>query len=121
MNEFSESYFLDWDGSLIWHQNLGVEIQITEPPILLPGVRDFVDSLVSKEATIIITTGRPEKYREATIQQLVDLNIPFHHLIMSLGRGKRFIVNDKKHNSLLDTCAAINLTRNRGFGGVIDL
>ena len=38
----------------------------------------------SKKFKIILTTSRPEKYRESTIKQMNEIKMPFNSLIMDL-------------------------------------
>ena len=49
-----------------------------------------------KGYTIILTTGRRESNREVTIKQLQEAGIFYDQLIMNIGGGARYLINDKK-------------------------
>lgn len=108
-----ETIFCDLDGTLIAHQGNFMEC-INRDPILLPGVKDKLIEWSRNGNLIIITTGRPSTYREETLKQLKNLNIPFSQLVMDCGNGKRILINDKKTDNTL-TAEAINIDRNGGF------
>ena len=62
---------------------------------------------------IILTTGRKESMRDVTEKQLRDAGIFWDHLIMGLGPGPRYLINDKNDNK--NTAFAINVERNGGI------
>jgi hypothetical protein len=64
---------------------------------------------------IILTTGRKESLRRVTELQLEEVGIIYDQLIMGIGGGKRYIINDRKPNGTEDYAIAINLTRNKGI------
>ena len=109
-----ETHFFDLDGTLIYHYGCGVQGQITEDPILLPGTLKFLTDLRAVGSRIIITTGRPSTCRSETIDQLNKLGLPWDDLIMGLSRGRRVLWNDHKPNSAEPTCLAYSLPRNSG-------
>ena len=80
---------------------------------LLPGVKDLWDTF-NPEDMIILTTARPQKFKEQTIQFLNDNQIRFNHIIFDLPRGERVLVNDKKPDIDI-TAIAINVERDKGF------
>lgn len=112
-NEYKKQFrtiFCDLDGTLItntsWHF----------PPYLGEGhpIQKNIDTLkrIAKTATIIITTSRPDRYREMTIQELRRLGIPYYQLIMGLPHGKRTVINDYTDSNPYPTCDSINIPRN---------
>ena len=43
---------------------------------------------------IVLTTARPEEYRDHTVKELLLNNVPWDKLIMGIERGPRYLVND---------------------------
>lgn len=112
-NEYKKKFrtiFCDLDGILVtntsWHF----------PPYTGEGqpIQKNIDALkrISNTSTIIITTSRPEQYRELTIRELYRHKIPFCDLIMGLPHGKRTVVNDYSDSNPYPTCDSINIFRN---------
>jgi len=62
--------------------------------------------------TIILTTSRPEKYKQVTEEQLQKEGLKYHKLVMGLPHAKRVIVNDFATSNPYPSCEAINLPRN---------
>ena len=83
---------------------------------LLPGSLDKLWEWETSGYNIILTTGRKESMRPETEKQLREVGIFWDHLIMGLGPGPRYLVNDK--NAGNDTAFAINVERNIGIGDI---
>ena len=81
---------------------------------LLPGTLDKLWEWETSGYNIILTTGRKESMRDITEKQLKEAGIFWDHLIMGLGPGPRYLINDK--NAGNDTAHAINVERNKGIG-----
>mgnify|MGYP003389830314 CR=1 FL=1 len=110
-----KTIFCDLDGTLVVHSN-PVEVQNFNLELeVLPGVHDKLCEWDTKGYFIIITTGRKESAREATIKQLQRAGILYDQLIMGFGGGDRILINDRKYNSDRDTAYAINVNRNKGL------
>jgi len=113
-----KTIFCDLDGTLVKHsnpveiQNLNLELEV------LPGVYDKLREWDTKGYFIIITTGRKESSREATVKQLQRAGILYDQLIMGFGGGDRILINDRKSGRTEDTAFAINVTRNEGVKDV---
>ena len=109
--------FCDIDGTLI--KSFGnLYKQIKQDPILLDGT---IEKLVEWDRlghNIILTTGRRESLRKITEDQLCSLGIFYDQLIMGIGGGKRYLINDLKPDSSDQTAEAINLIRNEGIKNV---
>lgn len=90
--------FLDIDGVLFTHHG-NLLNQVLLEPTLLPGVTEKLVQWTKEGHTIILTTGRPESYREQTVRQLALFAIPYSQLIMGLPRGTRTVINDFKLTS----------------------
>ena len=118
MTNKSKTIFCDLDGTLIKHSN-PVDIQNPDYELeVLPGTHDKLREWDFKGYYIIITTGRKRSAREATKKQLSRAGILYDELIMGFGGGYRYIINDRKPNSDVDTTFAINIERNKGIKDV---
>ena len=111
----SKTIFCDLDGTLVKHshpceaQNPELELEV------LPGTHEKLDEWDTKGYHIVITTGRKESTREATIKQLQRAGILYDQLIMGFGPAVRYLINDIKPNGT-PTAYSINLDRNEGIG-----
>tara|TARA_R110000796_G_scaffold22928_7_gene66016 strand:- start:1360 stop:1896 length:537 start_codon:yes stop_codon:yes gene_type:complete len=114
--EHRKTLFIDIDGTMFRHQGTFSDIALKTPQ-LMPGVRDKMNEWCSDECTIVLTTARRESLRTTTEKQLNDLGVPYDHLVMGIGKGKRIIINDRRPNGD-DTAASININRNEGFENV---
>jgi hydroxymethylpyrimidine pyrophosphatase-like HAD family hydrolase len=118
MKNKSKTIFCDLDGTLVKHSN-PVEIQNPDLELeVLPGTHDKLREWDSMGYHIIITTGRKESSREATIKQMQRAGINYDQLIMGFGGAVRYLINDRKPNNELDTAHSINLDRNKGIKSV---
>jgi len=119
MNNRSKTIFCDLDGTLTKHPADSTVIQNPEYELeVLPGVKEFLHKIDVNSYHLVITTGRKESAREATIKQLQRAGILYDQLIMGFGGGDRILINDRKGGRTEDTAFAINLTRNEGVKGV---
>ena len=105
----------DIDGTLIIHSNPYIVAQNKIRHILLEGTEEKLIEWDKKGYNIILLTGRKESLRKITEKQLTQAGIFYDQLIMGVGGGKRYLINDRKDNSDEDTAFAINLGRNVGL------
>lgn len=115
--------FLDIDGTILKYQDSLYNIT-KRPAEVLDGVYEALDKWESMGCRVILTTGRKESMRALTEKQLADLGIYYDMLIMGLGGGPRYLINDKKPEGQ-NTAFAFNIERNGGLsemvGGISDL
>lgn len=108
--------FCDIDGTLVTH------VKPTEQHYnklkLLNGTVETILEWDKKGYNIILTTGRKESLRQITENQLSEAGIIYDQLIMGIGGGKRYLINDKKSYSDEDYAIAINLNRNQGIKNI---
>lgn len=113
-DRFKRSYatlFVDIDGTLVKNSSAHF------PPYI--GNTDTIDSNIeilrtlysSGKFQIVLTTSRPEKFRQLTISQMSEVQMPFNHLIMGLYHSKRIIINDYSKSNPFKSCDSINLKR----------
>jgi hydroxymethylpyrimidine pyrophosphatase-like HAD family hydrolase len=110
-----KTIFCDLDGTLVKHSN-PIDIQNPNYELeVLPGVHDKLIEWDTKGYHVVITTGRKESAREATVKQMQRAGINYDQLIMGFGGGDRILINDRKRDSDRDTAYAINIERDRGL------
>jgi hypothetical protein len=119
----NKTVFLDIDGCIFYHYG-NLTNQITQVPVILPGVIEKINEWNEAGYMIILTTGRKECSRELTENQLSQNGIFYDMLIMGLPRGERVVINDKKieNNSLIGSikvASAIQVKRNEGLKNII--
>jgi len=111
-----KTIFLDIDGTLLKHQG-GLSQIAAMPPVLLDGVHEKLDEWDKAGHRIILITGRKESMREITENQLRQTGINhYERLIMGVGNGSRFLVNDAKEGQ--DTAFGITVERDKGIKDV---
>jgi len=120
MDKRPKTIFLDIDGTILKHQGNLVSIYQNEPEVL-DGVYETLNHWDMQGYNIILTTGRKESLRKFTEEQLRNLNIFYDQLIMGIGGGVRYLINDFKPNSNNPTCHAITIDRNKGISHLKDL
>ena len=109
--------FCDIDGTLVTH-NKPTE-QFNRKLKLLDGTIEKILEWDKKGYNIILTTGRKESLRQITEQQLSEVGIIYDQLIMGIGGGKRYLINDKKPYRSEDYAISINLDRNKGIKKIV--
>ncbi len=113
-----KTIFCDLDGTLTKHPVDATLIQNPEYELeVLLGVKELLNDWDKKGYHLVITTGRKESAKEATIKQLQRAGILYDQLIMGFGGGDRILINDRKSDGR-DTASAINLDRNVGMGKI---
>ena len=117
-NNAPKTIFCDLDGTLTKHPT---DVGLIQGPNyeleVLPGVKEFLYTIDVNSYHLVITTGRKESAREATIKQLQRVGILYDQLIMGFGGGDRILINDRKPDGR-DTASVINLTRDKGVEDV---
>lgn len=108
--------FLDIDGTLLKHHGSLTAINLKEPQ-LLDGVLEKLNKWEGEGYNIVLTTGRKESQRALTERQLEQLGIFYDQLIMGIGGGPRYLINDR-HPSGKTMAHAFNIERNGGLEGV---
>lgn len=128
----NKTYFIDLDGTILKFQSqelLDNAVQrggdAYKHEKLLPGAREFLDSIGEKDC-IVITTARTSEYIGHTLKALEYLDIPYDEIIFSITSGPRIVVNDTKDpgvvgNKLeLNTAYGLNVRRNSGDFSQLD-
>ena len=88
-----KTIFCDIDGTLI--RQVRFEDLNPNEVDLLPGVHEKMNKWYNDGHYIVLTTARPENLRLTTKQQLDKGGIPYHQLVMGIGRAERILINNK--------------------------
>ena len=108
------TYFVDIDGTLVKYRPFD-QIQ-TEAPEAITSVLDLIKTKYDEGSHIVITTARPSELELFTKQELEKIGVKYHQLVMGIGRGTRYIINDRDPQAPeIDRAVGINLTRNEGL------
>jgi len=108
-----KTLFVDIDGVLVkgaggkylkpyWGESKGIPENI-----------DFLSRIhQTGKVLIILTTARPESFKEKTIEQLKRESVPYDKIIFDLLHCNRTIINDYGSSNPYPTCDAVNISRN---------
>ena len=114
-NKYKSQYkclFVDIDGTLITNSSHHFPPYIGSGEPIENNI-DFLAELYEQGKTkIILTTSRPEKYRQLTVMELQTKGVPYDELVMSLPHCQRVIINDFARSNPYPSCKAINIPRN---------
>ena len=116
-DRFKRTYatlFVDIDGTLVKNSSSHFPPYIGNTDPLTENINIIKRLFKSGKFQIILTTARPEKYREVTLTQMEKEGIPFDKLIMGLYHSKRIIINDYSKSNPFKSCDSINLRRDSG-------
>lgn len=118
MDTRPKTIICDIDGTLIQHNPPNVVANESYIPTLLGGTIEKLNEWERKGYNIILLTGRKESMRRVTEQQLSKLGIYYDQLIMGVGGGSRYLINDYKPDGT-EAAFAINVERNKGINDII--
>lgn len=109
----------DIDGTLIKHDGLYscvtlYDAEEQEYNSTLPGVLKKFEEWEIKGYKIILLTGRKESMRANTESYLTSIGIFWDQLVMGVGGGPRYLINDRKPDGR-ETAFAINIERDKGL------
>jgi ribonucleotide monophosphatase NagD (HAD superfamily) len=114
MDSRPKTIICDIDGTLIKHNKPSDVASSLYIPELLEGTIDKLNEWERNGYNIILLTGRKESMRQVTINQLSQLGIYYDQLIMGVGGGPRYLINDYKPDGT-EAAFAINVERNKGI------
>ena len=114
-NKYKSQYkclFVDIDGTLITNSSHHFPPYVGSGEPIENNI-DFIAELHEQGKTkIVLTTSRPDKFRQLTIMELQTKGIPFDELVMGLPHCQRVIINDFARSNPYPSCKAINIPRN---------
>lgn len=114
MDSRPKTIICDIDGTLVLHNKPSDVAKKSKELVLLDGTLDKLNEWERNGYNIILLTGRKESMRQVTIDQLTQLGIYYDQLIMGVGGGHRYLVNDYKPDGT-QAAFAINIERNKGI------
>jgi len=118
MDNRPKTIFCDIDGTLVTHAKPTDSQKPIHKLDLLEGTIEKLLEWDKLGYNIILTTGRKESLREVTKNQLAEAGIIYDQLIMGIGGGKRYLINDRKPYGDENYAVAINLERNTGIKNI---
>ena len=104
LSPLGHTWILDLDGTLVKHNGYK-----EGGDVLLPGAKEFIESLPEGDMVIIVT-ARKEEYRENTEKFLKENGVRYDHIIFGAPYGERIVINDKKPSGL-PVSVAVNTDR----------
>lgn len=114
MDSRPKTIFCDIDGTLVEHTPPSVASKPTHKMTLLEGTINKLLEWDKKGYYIILTTGRKESLRKLTEKQLSEVGIFYDQLIMGIGGGSRYLINDNKPEGT-ESAFHFCLERNKGI------
>jgi hydroxymethylpyrimidine pyrophosphatase-like HAD family hydrolase len=112
-----KTIFCDIDGTLVKHVPPSVAASPKHKMELLDGTLEKLLEWDKKGYNIILTTGRKESLRNITEKQLSEVGIFYDQLVMGIGGGIRYLINDRKPEGD-ETSFNICLDRNKGIKNI---
>jgi hypothetical protein len=109
-----KTIFCDIDGTLVKHDPPSLTAKPNYKMEVLEGTTEKLMEWDKKGYNIILTTGRKESLRAVTEKQLTEAGIFYNCLIMGIGGGARYLINDNKPEGT-KAAFAINPIRNTGI------
>jgi len=106
------TYFIDIDGTLLEHIEDWENIENYETLKALPHAVSKTNLWYNRGDIIILTTARPEDLRDITIRQLDNAGIKYTKLLMDMGGGVRYLINDVPKKYGRDKAISYNVLRN---------
>ena len=110
-----KTIFCDIDGTLL---KFSEDTTFMDDTVPLKGVVDCTLQWHIKGYKIILVTGRPEPYRQRTEEQLQEVGILYDQLVMGVGTGPRYLINDVTPEGK-QTSFGISVAKNEGFNSNI--
>jgi hypothetical protein len=107
LSTLPKTWIFDIDGTIVKHNGYKIDGYDT----LLPGAKEYMNSIPSEDK-IIILTSRVDEYKQMTLDFLKENNIRYDEILFNMPMGERILVNDRKPSGL-EMSVAINIDRDR--------
>ena len=104
--------FVDIDGTLVKNSSHHFPPYIGSGEPLKDNIAALNELYDNGKARIILTTSRPERYRQTTCEELERKGIRFDQLVMGLPHSQRILINDFAKSNEYTSAEAINGHRN---------
>ena len=107
-----KTIFCDIDGTLLkFREDFSSMMNYADP---LKGVIQTLTEWHIKGYKVILVTGRPEPFRKRTEEQLLEVGIVYDQLVMGVGSGPRYLINDETPQGE-QTAHGVNVIRDEGL------
>ena len=106
-----KTYFIDIDGTLLYHIPDFENIDKHPDLKALPGAKEKTAQWHCEGDYVILVTARPESLRDLTVRQLAAAGIFYDTILMGIGAGERILINDHEYNKR-HKAWAYNILRN---------
>jgi len=113
-NNKPKTLFIDIDGTVLKHMH-SISAVYNNDAEVLPNVVEKINEWDSQGHKIVFVTARKESTRKITERQLRTFGLAWDHLLMGVGGGQRFLINDKLNENDSDRAVGINVITNQGF------
>lgn len=111
-----KTVFSDIDGTIVSQEGIDFENLSISDVNILPGVLERFQRWNSEGVHIVLTTARPESMRNVTESQMKSIGIEYNQLVMGIGRGSRYLINNtSSKNPLKSRSIGIPVFKDRGF------
>lgn len=110
--------FCDIDGVLFMYEKYFSTTLINEKLTPTPGSAQKLMDWHRRGYRIILTTGRTEPAREITEKQLRNAGIIYDILIMGIGCGPRYLINDEDPDQDIRKAVAFSIKRDKGLENI---
>ena len=114
LSTLPKTWIFDLDGTLVKHNGYKIDGYDT----LLPGAKEYVDSIPGSDF-ILILTSRTDEYKDMTLEFLKQNEIRYDEIMFNMPMGERVVVNDSKPSGI-DMAVAVNLKRDEPVFPVVE-
>ena len=111
LSALPKTWIFDLDGTLVEHNGY-----IHGEDKLLPGVKEFWNSIPDTDFILLLTSRRSEE-KSRTESFLLNNGIRFNEIIFEMPMGERILINDDKPSGL-PMAFSIRRKRNEGLSDI---
>jgi hypothetical protein len=116
--EKKSTIFCDIDGTILKYREFGTYEETI--PEVIQSTLDYLNQERQKGSFIVLTSARPEMLYSHTMKELIRCKVPFDRIILGIGRGARYLINDMDPASDDPRAYGINLIRDLGMENKIN-
>ena len=113
MEQKHATIFCDIDGTILKYRKFGT--YESEMPQVIPSTLEYLKKEKANGSFIVLTSARPLDLYAFTQNEMIRCGVPFDRILLGIGRGVRYLINDKDPGDDKDRAVAINLERDSGF------